>query len=492
MAESSLWLIGGSDPAGNAGIQADLRTCQDIGVNARSIITAVTAQNLTAVGCVEAVSDAVLMAQLELLAKESVPDVIKIGLLASPEQVSLLAALIAEFKVNKPVYVIFDPVMAASSGDRLQGKGVAAAIEQHLLPVVDLLMPNWDEWLQLLKLRHIEVSEADHLNSFARWYKPGDPQVYLKAGHLNGEQSRDLWFTEDEVRSFATKRLDIKARGTGCTLGSALAAYLSKRYIPEDALTLAFAYLQGALRTAQPVIEGFSQLGLPGPWPKMEYLPVVQPAPVLLMDSFESISADQLGLYPVVDSLVWIRKLINWGVKTLQLRIKGELTDSAKAEITGAIELAAEHQVRLFINDHWEFALEQGAFGIHLGQEDLEIADLNRIAAAGVRLGVSTHGFYEIAKVIGIKPSYIALGHIFPTKTKDMPSQPQGVERLSHYQQLLDGHVPTVAIGGINRDRLAEVKATGVNSIALVTAITEDDEPEKATRELLAMMGAEQ
>ncbi|MDP5056365.1 MAG: thiamine phosphate synthase, partial [Marinomonas hwangdonensis] len=100
-------------------------------------------------------------------------------------------------------------------------------------------------------------------------------------------------------------------------------------------------------------------------------------------------------------------------------------------------------------------------------------------------LGISTHGYYEIARAQSIQPSYIALGHIFPTQTKEMPSQPQGLTRLAHYATLLKGTFPTVAIGGINAERLPAVVKTGVDCIALVTAITKATEPEAATRSLM-------
>ena len=142
------------------------------------------------------------------------------------------------------------------------------------------------------------------------------------------------------------------------------------------------------------------------------------------------------------------------------------------------------YRAQVFINDHWQEAIKYGAYGVHLGQEDLAQADLAKIQQAGIRLGVSTHGYAEILRVLPLSPSYIALGHIYPTKTKDMPSQPQGIEKLGLYQKLI-AHIPTVAIGGINQDRLASVQQQGVSGIAMVTAITESPNPEMVVRELM-------
>ena len=147
--------------------------------------------------------------------------------------------------------------------------------------------------------------------------------------------------------------------------------------------------------------------------------------------------------------------------------------------------MAAGYNTQLFINDHWQLAIEHGAYGVHLGQEDLASADLSAIARAGLRLGISTHGYAELCRAIQIRPSYIALGHIFPTRTKDMPSAPQGPARLADYVSLCKYHgIPTVAIGGIKLSNIDTVAATGTDAIAVVTAITESDNPEDAVNAL--------
>ncbi|MGL5024930.1 MAG: thiamine phosphate synthase, partial [Shewanella oncorhynchi] len=124
------------------------------------------------------------------------------------------------------------------------------------------------------------------------------------------------------------------------------------------------------------------------------------------------------------------------------------------------------------------------AFGVHLGQEDLAVTDLAAIQAAGLALGLSTHSYFELLLAHQYSPSYIALGHIFPTTTKQMPSAPQGLAKLKHYVALLQDHYPLVAIGGIDLDNLAKVKATGVGNIAVVRAITKAKDPVAAFAEL--------
>ncbi|WP_442980258.1 thiamine phosphate synthase, partial [Salmonella enterica] len=142
----------------------------------------------------------------------------------------------------------------------------------------------------------------------------------------------------------------------------------------------------------------------------------------------------------------------------------------------------------LFINDYWRLAIKHRAYGVHLGQEDLETTDLKAIQAAELRLGVSTHDDMEIDVALAAKPSYIALGHVFPTQTKQMPSAPQGLAQLaSHIERLAD--YPTVAIGGISLERAPAVMATGVGSVAVVSAITQAADWRAATAQLLDIAG---
>ncbi|CRL64683.1 MULTISPECIES: thiamine phosphate synthase [Proteus] len=195
----------------------------------------------------------------------------------------------------------------------------------------------------------------------------------------------------------------------------------------------------------------------------------------------------KLGLYPVVDSIEWIERLLKTGVTTLQLRIKDKQPEDVEQEIIKAIKLGKQYHARLFINDYWQLAIKHQAYGVHLGQEDLDIADLNAIKHAGLRLGISTHDEAELQKAKALYPSYIALGHIFPTTTKEMPSKPQGLKALKHQvEQTLD--FPTVAIGGISLERVPDVVATGVGSVALVSAITKAPDWQQVTRKLLELV----
>ncbi|KRB29891.1 thiamine phosphate synthase [Mesorhizobium sp. Root172] len=186
--------------------------------------------------------------------------------------------------------------------------------------------------------------------------------------------------------------------------------------------------------------------------------------------------------YLIVDSAAWIERLVPFGVKLVQLRIKTMDDLGLRAEIRKAKALCAQHRCQLIVNDHWRLAIEEGCDFVHLGQEDLQTADRSRIRVAGVRLGLSTHDDIELETAMAAEPDYIALGPIYPTILKKMKWAPQGVERIGEWKRRV-APIPLVAIGGLNPDRLDGVFAAGADCAAVVTDITLNDDPEARTRE---------
>ena len=189
----------------------------------------------------------------------------------------------------------------------------------------------------------------------------------------------------------------------------------------------------------------------------------------------------------MIDSLTWLERLLPLNLNIIQLRIKNNDLDVVEPLIAKAVAMARDYNCRLFINDHWQLAIKYGAYGVHIGQEDLNCADLSAIAKAGLRLGISTHGCYEFLLAKQLQPSYLAIGAIFPTKTKNMTGQIQGLTNLTKILALADT-IPVVAIGGISQQRLEQVWSTGVNAIAVVTAITEAKHPIIAAQAMQARL----
>jgi thiamine-phosphate pyrophosphorylase len=181
--------------------------------------------------------------------------------------------------------------------------------------------------------------------------------------------------------------------------------------------------------------------------------------------------------YLIVDSAAWIERLMPLGVRLVQLRIKDMGEDLLRAEIRKAKALCARHDCQLIINDHWRLAIEEGCDFVHLGQEDLQSAELAQIRAAGTRLGLSTHDHAELQTAVATKPDYIALGPVYPTILKKMKWAPQGLDRISEWKSRV-APTPLVAIGGLNPDRLDGVFDAGADSAAVVTDITLNPDPE--------------
>jgi thiamine-phosphate pyrophosphorylase len=184
-----------------------------------------------------------------------------------------------------------------------------------------------------------------------------------------------------------------------------------------------------------------------------------------------------LGLYAVLPDAAWVARMAKAGVPTVQLRFKSDDARAIEREVRAAVEAVKGTDALLFINDHWEAAIEAGAYGVHLGQEDIVDADLLKIREANLRLGLSSHGFAEMIRADKFSPSYIACGAIYPTTLKRMMTAPQGPGRLHMYARLMRNY-PLVAIGGIDASKLPEVLASGVGSVAVVRALVVAEQPE--------------
>ncbi|MDM0071939.1 thiamine phosphate synthase [Variovorax sp. J31P207] len=198
---------------------------------------------------------------------------------------------------------------------------------------------------------------------------------------------------------------------------------------------------------------------------------------------------EKLGLYAVLPDAQWVGRMARAGVPTVQLRFKSDDAGAIEREVQAAVEAVRVTGALLFINDHWKNAIAARAYGLHLGQEDLDAlapAELRAIRDSGIRLGVSTHGYAEMLRADLASPSYIAMGAVYPTTLKRMATAPQGVARLAAYARLMRGY-PQVGIGGVDEERMPEVLATGVGSVAVVRALVADPQPEEAARRLLAI-----
>ncbi len=189
------------------------------------------------------------------------------------------------------------------------------------------------------------------------------------------------------------------------------------------------------------------------------------------------------GVYPIVDSLDLLHKMFDLGANMIQIRLKHDTSKNIQDNLIKAINLSLSYpSSKLFINDYWKIAIENKAFGVHLGQEDLLKADMQMILSSKIHLGVSTHSYWEVSRAIRYRPSYIACGPIYQTRVKKMPWIPQGVRNLKYWTRVID--LPVVGIGGINLSNIKMVKNTNCSGVAVINAVSNSKDPYKSFNDL--------
>ncbi len=234
--------IAGSDSGGGAGIQADLRTFAALGVYGASAITALTAQNTLGVRAIHIVPPDIVRAEIDAVLEDFDVAAIKIGMLASAAIAEAVAGALAG-----SAFVVYDPVLAASSGDALAGTGLIEAVRAKLLRRIDCLTPNLPEAAELLGGAEA-TSEADMIEQGQALRALGPRAVLMKGGHLDGPDAVDLLITAEGVRRFVAPRIaSANTHGTGCTLSSAIAAYIVNGAPLAEAVAAAKAFVREAI-----------------------------------------------------------------------------------------------------------------------------------------------------------------------------------------------------------------------------------------------------
>jgi len=477
MTQAIIWTIASPAAGDNAATQAALNTINALGGRSYHIST-------------PRLSDADFAAQLTVLSASSVASAIKIGEITTLSHLVILADFLADYvQQYSAVSIIYEPLTITLTEMVKLGTAFTMAVNRYLLPLVDVLILTAEQ--DITDTANLFSATKQALTTLLGFGVKGVCAQTIVVNTDGDDKSQpivlDVYIDgqREILLSSAVAMLTppCKEADTG-GFSAALATVIGQDYPVDDALVVARAYLNQAASVWPTDRRDFPQAVLPNT-PLGEQLGLA-PQMQLAYD-FAPCDTHRLGLYPVVASVAWLDKVLQQGVKTLQLRIKDQPPAEVVDDIKAAVALGRQYQARLFINDYWQLAIEHGAYGVHLGQEDMLVADLAAIKQGGLKLGLSTHGYYEILRAHQIKPSYIALGHIYPTVTKDMPSKPQGLQRLQRYADLMQDY-PLVAIGGISIARAPQVAATGVGSVAVVTAITAADDYKQAIADLLAII----
>ena len=192
--------------------------------------------------------------------------------------------------------------------------------------------------------------------------------------------------------------------------------------------------------------------------------------------------------YPIFDDVDWLTRLVPLGIKLVQLRIKDRPEDVLRTQIAAARDLCRANGAILVVNDYWQIALDLGCDWVHLGQEDLDDADVAAIRAGGLKLGLSTHDDAELDRAMSYAPDYVALGPVYPTILKKMKWHQQGVDKLTTWKSRI-GDTPLIAIGGMSVERAPGAFDAGADVVSAVTDITLNPDPEGRVRDWLRVCG---
>ncbi len=504
-----VWTISGTDSGGGAGLHADTRALDAFGVHGACAVAAVTAQHSLAVTRVEPVAPDVLAAQLAALADDMPPDAIKTGLLGSLDNLRVVVDWVRRLRVrfpDKTIPLVVDPVFGATTGASFADAALRAAYRDELLPLATLATPNVAEARALVPSSQLLGPEA-----LARAWRAFGARAVVVTG---GDSDR---LAEDEIEHLSTARLasrlaEIDARaawahdwldaehglrsrgwlasrrietehdhGTGCVFAAAAAAALAHGFVAADAVVLAKMATSEGLRHAYAAGHGAGPVApRAGFASRIDNLPALNPLPhAPSRFAFPEMPESTRGLYAIVDGADWVARAAAAGVRLVQLRIKDAPADALAREIRAAVASARATGATLIVNDHWQLALELGAHGVHLGQDDLAQADIDALHHAGLLLGISTHSYWEVCRARALRPSYIACGPIHATQIKKMPWIPQGDANLAYWCALLHD-TPVVAIGGMDADRARDAMNAGAWAVAVVGAITRSADPEAA------------
>lgn len=482
-----IWSIAGTDSGGGAGLAADQRAADACGVHLCTAVAAITAQSTVAVSHVSAIAPELLDAQLEALASDLPPLVLKTGLLGSAANARVVVRWIDRLRRQGPVQLVVDPVLRASTGAQFADDDLLRVYCEELLPRATVITPNQREAQALLG-----AAPAGDVPSMARALGVlGAQAVCITGGDTSdGLLAHDWLHTPHAQGWLSLPRVDTQHHhGTGCTFATALACALAHGFVSADAAVFAKMATTQALRHARaigggagPVIAERGFTVAPDLLPRLS----LDHRPPTSWDT--RARAPDPGVYAIVDSAERAEAVLQVAptVTTLQLRMKGtpdlageHWRSHLNAHIRRSQRAADAAGVTLYINDHWRAALDAGAQALHLGQEDLlalspqDHERLRQARACGVRLGLSSHSLWELCRAAALAPDYIACGPVWPTTTKDMPWNPQGLDNLAWWVHM--SPAPVVGIGGIlSPDQLRAVASTGAAGGCVVRGLGDD------------------
>jgi thiamine-phosphate diphosphorylase len=426
--------IAGFDPSGGAGLQADLRVFNAVGVAGWSVATAITIQNTAGVHGVHLIDVDTLHKQLEAVFSDAHSlGAVKIGMLGGAAQVRAVADALRRWK---PRNVVLDPVLASTGGVPLLDDPSAL---DELIPLCDLVTPNAHE--------HVTART-----------------LLRKGGHAPGDPDDELYVDGRLVRTYRGTRVDTPhTHGTGCALSAAIAAHLALGAPVQEAIARAKAMVTAGLRN--PVIVGEGR-GYP---------------------DVRAIGGIYVLTDPRRDATETVKAALDGGARIVQLREKS-LSTPRLIELARSLQALAKTRGALFIvNDRVDVALAANADGVHLGPDDMHPADARALLGDRI-VGVSASTVAEAAALAPFA-SYLGVGAIYGSATKLDAGDPVGPARIAEIRNAFP-HIPIVAIGGITRETVGAVARAGADAAAVVSAVVCESDMRAATAALVGAWSA--
>ncbi|KNZ69883.1 phosphomethylpyrimidine kinase [Thermincola ferriacetica] len=482
--------IAGSDSGGGAGIQADLKTFSAFGVYGMSVITAVTSQNTLGVSGFRAMPAEFVGQQMSDVLSDIGADATKTGMLANADIICEVAEKIREFKHEN---LVVDPVMVATSGDRLMEPEAEKALKDKLLPLALVVTPNIAEAEVLSGIRIANREDVEKAAQII--YGWGPKGVIIKGGHLSGE-AIDYYYDGKEIYEYRSPRVDTKnTHGTGCTFSAALAACLALGMPLKKAIPIAKDYLYLALLNADSLGAGHGPTNhLAGYFDHSTK--AIRPAKGLPAAKTENNSRKLTGrkLYvitgqefakgrPVTEV---VSQALAGGAGIIQLREK-KWTTRQLVEVGRELQrLARENNALFIVNDRIDVALAVDADGVHLGQDDMPVRMARRVIGPDMILGISAETVEEALTAEKEGADYIGFGPVFHTDTKPDAGTARGLELLAQVKKAVS--IPVYGIGGIKLDNAAEVLSAGADGVAVITAVVGADDITLAAQKFIHIM----
>lgn len=472
-----VWSIAGLDSGGGAGLSADQRAADAMAVHLCPVAAALTAQNSVAVEAVFPVPPEQLDAQLAALAQDLPPAAIKTGLLGGVAQLRVVTRWVDRLRERGPVALVVDPVLRASTGASLASDELLQAYRHELLPRATAVTPNRREADRLVGAG-CPQQQAPQLGVATVCITGGDEAGPLAVDWLHSPQASG-WLA-------LPWRAAGNNHGTGCCFATALAAALARGFVPADAAVLAKMLTTSGLLPDPPPGAGAGPVRpAAGFITDASLLPALFDNPPAAWPAHAAGPPAVEGVYGITDRGARAAELFAAGLGTVQLRLKRADGESGAAwhtrldaEVSQARDAARRHGATFIVNDHWRAALALGVDFVHLGQEDLLAldaagrADLAQARARGLRLGLSSHSLWELARAVAWAPDYVACGPVWPTLTKAMPWRPQGLDNLAWWAAM--SPVPVVGIGGVlTPEQLIQIAAAGAAAGCVVRGLKE-------------------